>query len=121
MNKNEALRLALEALSEAHYVVEHRQDVKKREQAITAIKEALAQPEQEPVGEIVDAIEGAFKCSFTKMLPVGTKLYTTPPQRTWVGLTNDEVNNFAAGCHLGNSVQGAIYKAEAKLKEKNND
>ena len=43
----------------------------------------------------------------------------TPPQRTWVGLTNDEVNNFAAGCHLGNSVQGAIYKAEAKLKEKN--
>jgi hypothetical protein len=42
-----------------------------------------------------------------------------PAQRTWVGLTNDEVNNFAAGCHLGNSVQGAIYKAEAKLKEKN--
>lgn len=42
-----------------------------------------------------------------------------PPQRTWVGLTNDEVNIFAAGCHLGNSVQGAIYKAEAKLKEKN--
>lgn len=41
------------------------------------------------------------------------------PQRTWVGLTNDEVNEFAAGCHLGNSVQGAIYKAEAKLKERN--
>ena len=37
----------------------------------------------------------------------------------WVGLTNDEVNNFAAGCHLGKSVQGAIYEAEAKLKEKN--
>jgi len=42
------------------------------------------------------------------------------PQRTWVGLTNDEVNNFAAGCHLGKSVQGAIYEAEAKLKQKNN-
>ena len=42
-----------------------------------------------------------------------------PPQRTWVGLTNVEVNNFAAGCHLGKSVQGAIYEAEAKLKEKN--
>jgi hypothetical protein len=40
-------------------------------------------------------------------------------QRPWVGLTNDEVNNFAAGCHLGKSVQGAIYEAEAKLKEKN--
>ena len=45
--------------------------------------------------------------------------YTAPAQRTWVGLTNDEVNNFAAGCHLGKSVQGAIYEAEAKL-EKNN-
>ena len=40
-------------------------------------------------------------------------------KREWVGLTNDEVNNFAAGCHLGKSVQGAIYEAEAKLKEKN--
>ena len=40
-------------------------------------------------------------------------------QHTWVGLTNDEVNNLAAGCHLGNSVQDAIYKAVAKLKEKN--
>ena len=40
-------------------------------------------------------------------------------QRTWVGLTNDEINNLAAGCHLGNSVQDAIYKAVAKLKEKN--
>jgi hypothetical protein len=44
---------------------------------------------------------------------------TAPPQRTWVGLTNDEVNNIAAGCHLGNSVQDAIFRAEARLKEKN--
>ena len=40
--------------------------------------------------------------------------------REWKGLTDDEVNNFAAGCHLGKSVQGAIYEAAAKLKEKNN-
>jgi hypothetical protein len=122
MTKDEALKLALEALEEAHYKIEHKQDVVKREQAITAIKEALAQPEQEPccyggiahdchagegcriaermktaqteqepVGEIVDAIEGAFKCSFTKMLPVGTKLYTTPPQRK--PLTDEEIQH----------------------------
>jgi hypothetical protein len=42
-----------------------------------------------------------------------------PPQRTWVGLSNHEVNNIAAGCHLGNSVQDAIFRAEAKLKERN--
>jgi mannitol/fructose-specific phosphotransferase system IIA component (Ntr-type) len=47
MTKDEALRLALEALSEAHYVVEHRQDVKKREQAITAIKAALEAKDEE--------------------------------------------------------------------------
>ena len=52
----------------------------------------LAESEQEPVGEIVDAIEGAFKCSFTKMLPVGTKLYTTPPQRK--PLTDEEIETY---------------------------
>lgn len=40
-------------------------------------------------------------------------------KREWVGLNGEEVNHFAAGCHLGNSVQDAIRKAEAKLKEKN--
>ena len=71
-------------------------------QTITAIKEALAQPEQYPQIAINPEIVGYVA-----------------PQRTWVGLTHDEVNNFAAGCHLGKSVQGAIYEAEAKLKDKN--
>ena len=83
----EALKLALEALE---MFCEHGAILRPIETR-DAIKEALAQPEQEPVGEIVDAIEGAFKCSFTKMLPVGTKLYTNPPQRTWVGLTDEEI------------------------------
>jgi hypothetical protein len=48
MNKDEALRMALEALKEAHYAAEQYQDETKRAQAITAIREALAQPEQEP-------------------------------------------------------------------------
>jgi DNA segregation ATPase FtsK/SpoIIIE-like protein len=42
MTKDEALDLALEALEEAHYKVEHKQDAAKREQAITAIKQARA-------------------------------------------------------------------------------
>ena len=88
MTKDEALKLALEALEgvldDAPKVLDASiagglYEVVQCRDAICAIKEALAQPEQEPVGEIVDAIEGAFKCSFTKMLPVGTKLYTTPP------------------------------------------
>ena len=119
----EALKLALEALESSRVFVTTREKIKHPEgtewydQAITAIKEELAQPdfekiaddlqnicdkqalklghleallaqpEQEPVGEIVDAIEGAFKCSFAKILPVGTKLYTTqPPCPTCEGL-----------------------------------
>jgi hypothetical protein len=42
MTKDEALKLALEALEDAHHNMEHYQDEKKREQAITAIKQALA-------------------------------------------------------------------------------
>ena len=97
MTEREALKLALEALEScdaAHITDGGRQwyDEKLVDKAITAIKDSLAQPEQEPVGEIVDAIEGAFKCSFTKMLPVGTKLYTTPPQRK--PLSDEEIETY---------------------------
>jgi hypothetical protein len=141
----EALKLALEALEVAnscvdgYYIPKGKTHLPEIELAITAIKEALAnealekmaenarelgldyEPEQEPVGEIVDAIEGAFKCSFTKMLPVGTKLYTTPPQRTWVGLTDEEILSISADCasshqHMDIHFARAI---EAKLRSKN--
>jgi len=115
--QTEALKLALEAFD----------DLMKWQMARDAVREALAQPEQEPkCGAIIEVFGKDWRLDYMS-LPVGKhKLYTqqytytTPPQRTWVGLTNDEVNNFAAGCHLGKSVQGAIYEAEAKLKDKNN-
>lgn len=44
--EREALKLALEALEEAHYKHEHRQDTYKRGQAILTIEQALAQPKQ---------------------------------------------------------------------------
>jgi len=124
MTKDEALKLALEALTNAYWPTESNlmpaHNIKECAEAITAIKEALAQPEQEPAGEIVDAIEGAFKCSFTKMLPVGTKLYTTPTQRK--PLTDEEIRLqwsefWETECH-----PWAIDFAkaiEAKLRSKN--
>ena len=50
-------------------------------------------------------------------LAIGTKLYTTPPQRTWVGLTDEEKTaiyeeEYSFGYEL-------IEKTEAKLKAKN--
>ena len=47
MNKlQEAAEMALEALEEAHVVVEHKQDQAKRARAMSALRHALAQPEQ---------------------------------------------------------------------------
>ena len=69
----EALKLALEWFEKDGEPDHH--------PVVTAIKEALAQ-EQEPVGQVVNATDKAFECKFVKILPIGTKLYTTPPQRT---------------------------------------
>ena len=41
---------------------------------------------------------------------------TTPPQRTWVGLTDEEKKDL---CRWWSSPMDAIYATEAKLKEKN--
>ena len=145
----QALELALEAL-EGFY--EYGYDRRECFEHITAIKEALAQPEQEggvcgrcggwvsdPVITQPEQEPVAWVCygsSDSEMhdidfeqkdvdaLPVGTMLYTTPPQRSWVGLTDEEI----AELHYEIKVQlmGAyktedIYRAiEAKLKEKNN-
>ena len=43
-------------------------------------------------------------------------LYTTPPQRTWVGLTDEERKDL---CRCWSSPMDAIYATEAKLKELN--
>jgi len=123
MTKDEALKLAWDALEDIgdEWGFTSQRTVPKRKEALTAIKEALAEPEHEPVGEIVDAIEGAFKCSFTKMLPVGTKLYTTSPQRTWVGLTDEERKDTLQSVNTGFVVDASVVAQaiEAKLKEKN--
>ena len=73
--------------------------------------------EQEPVGKVVEAVEGAFRCEFTAPLPAGTKLYTTPPQREWVKLTDGEL----ADLWYKESLDWMEFARahEAKLKEKN--
>ena len=47
-------------------------------------------------------------------LPDGTKFYTIPPKRPWVGLTNNEIED----C-MEMSIQKTCRAIEAKLKEKN--
>ena len=90
----------------------------------------LQEPSQEPVAWAVQGCSKMWRGEFAEIdakaeakriggTCVAYALHAAPSQRQWVGLTNDEVNTYAAGCHLGKSVQSAIYEAEAKLKEKN--
>jgi hypothetical protein len=54
-------------------------------------------------------------------LPYWRPLYTTPPQRTWVGLTDEDFENaFQETYIMGDSdLQDFAKVIEAKLKEKN--
>jgi hypothetical protein len=45
-----------------------------------------------------------------------TPLYTTPPQREWIGLTDEEIQNIV---DCGRPTVVNIRKAEQLLKEKN--
>lgn len=163
MTKDEALRMALEALQDPLAPT-------KRMKAITAIKEALAQPEkdiprigcvnhdcdkckaqpeqdgqckrctdgcpacdarrlpeQEPVAWMnktrTDAVFRAQDTSIPNWTDYYTiPLYTTPPQRTWVGLTDEELPPLVGdnGKYMELKQVRRFYKyVEAKLKEKN--
>ena len=111
MNKDEALQLALEAL-EVGFMGPN---IVKYNQAITDIKEALAQPEQEPVEDVV-----AYHSD-------GTRTVRIAPKRPWVGLTDDEI--WGAVDRIGTSDSNVnpyqtikdARAIEAKSKEKNFD
>ena len=86
--------------------------VRAQQITIDKLEQALAQPKQEPVAWITKT-GNVWK---TKADETDTPLYTTPPQRTWVGLTEEE----RADCwnEQDNYPQFAA-SVEAKLKEKN--
>jgi hypothetical protein len=86
------------------------------------------QPEQEPVawgvfeGNLHDMFftqeeaqeMASLKGSHAEVRP----LYTTPPQRTWVGLTDDEIDK-TYETQVWDARRSYARAIEAKLKEKN--
>ena len=116
MTKDEALRLALEALERSVATCldpySHEQVRSRPEHfinlTINAIKKTLAQPEQEPQIAINSEIVGYVA-----------------PQRTWVGLTDEEINVFEIWLDneeekIGwNPPPDIVKYLETKLKEKN--
>jgi len=113
MTKDEALKLALEALEEYVNVVVSVNDPNEwtpkvadagepARKAITAIKEALAQPEQKSVA-MADYMALTEKYVALKAA-----------QRTWVGLTKEEFIYFSSYCH-----SEVVDEIEKLLQRKN--
>ena len=99
MTKDESLKLALEILEYAGPSW-----IDARQPAITAIKEALAQPEQP-------------KVRTGNCLRVGvcaSEGHKIAPQRTWAGLTDEEIEQMG----LKNYIK-VVRETEAALKAKN--
>ena len=113
MTRDEALRMAIEAIENADY----HNDL----QAIAVIKEIMAQPEQKPVGKFAKFTDGIWREVTDGS--AGVPLYTTPPQRTWVGLTELEkaeiVNLKWWDWEDTFDIDGFARAIEAKLKERN--
>ena len=137
MNK-EALKLALEALTYIYTETTADED-ELIDQAITAIKEALSEPEPEPepvawmfqhdeTGRMTYVSNDGIHdpTMFLGMNPryaLVCPLYTTPPQRAWVGLSKEEKRQFVVGyfsldCDRRIAI-ALMDDYEAYLKEKN--
>ena len=84
----------------------------------------LAQPAQEPVATVTSESGNpnvTISWWHEPALPVGTKLYTAPPQREWVGLTAEDFSaiKFPAEMLFPPEFRAGARWAEAKLKDKN--
>jgi hypothetical protein len=94
--------------------------------AITALRDALAQEEQEPVAWMThgDNTLPLFHKTLAAALVWGacpTPLYPHPSRREWQSLSEEEINELSHTMVKGHkSVNWLARAIEAKLKEKNN-
>ena len=118
MTDREVMQQALEAL-ESGLAFDTHSDV------LQNLRTALEQQQAEPVATVTSETGNpdiTMSWWHEPALPVGTKLYTAPPQRPWVGLTDEDVRQCSQDVVAGgakNSVDRFAYAIEAKLKERN--
>jgi hypothetical protein len=90
-----------------------------------ATKAALAQTEQEPVAWMspswIDPDTRGWQSDSFESIPIEgwLPIYTTPPQRTWVSLTDEEVGDLSDFAYAND--EEFVRQVEKRLKEKNNE
>jgi hypothetical protein len=147
MNKDEALQLALNSMKEIiHWYagrdrndvflnfVDQNPEIQKIMKSISVVKETL-ETKDDPVAMRYDFdgygykyIDNGSGSDWQTRIKDAELLYTTPQQRTWVELTQEEFEKLIndAGftrsdlLMMGACVEEIVYLVEAKLKEKNN-
>ena len=96
---------------------------------VEALKAQLAKPEQEPVAWMVLTLDNKKLMLFgeekppifdapVKLIP----LYTAPPRKEWVGLTDEEIISSSKffDYMTNEELIDAVRELETKLKDKNN-
>jgi hypothetical protein len=86
-----------------------------------------AQPEQEPVGEVTKSGNGDYPVISWKygyVAKIGDKFYTAPPQRTWVGPTDEQIEAALKAACMHSTLESRkdmrrAIKAAHGIKEKN--
>jgi hypothetical protein len=117
----EAAQQALEALMWHDETVRTRGD----NEAIAALRAALAQQEQEPVAHFGSAYVNENGVHITTVLgpvaiPQDAKLYTHPPRREWRGLSEEERADILFPLTAAGASDMECARAiEAALKERN--
>jgi len=113
MTKDEALRLALKTLEYAGPSW-----IEARQPAITAIKAAL-EAKDEPWEQFYPEM-GKPKLAYLPPTESLENACYIPPQRTWVGLTDEEKNSFWKADQMTQKEWDELFSdIEAKLKAKN--
>jgi hypothetical protein len=94
------------------------------DEVMEALRARLAQPEPKPITMVVSKTgDPSVTMSWwhEPALPVGTPLYTVPPQRKWAGLTDAEyeamAEQYVTNCYFDTLKYAKAI--EAKLRDKN--
>jgi hypothetical protein len=128
--QEKAMRMALEdicgaKLCEINSMSSRAEMLRLMDKAAEALRQALAQPEQEPVGWAdrfeFDKKGHDFWCNRQKPAKGGIPLYTAPPKREWVGLT-DEEKNFLMETWIGfRNIEKVIETTDELLRRRTHE